>query len=239
MARRARFEQRYASGHVPWDDVLPPPEVLDIAAELSPGRALDLGCGFGRAAIHLARAGWQVDAVDYVAAALAEARRRGEAAGVAEQVQFHEGDVTRLGDLGLEGPYDLAIDVGCLHGLDEPALVRMHGELARLLRPGGIFRLFAHLRRGEGDEASADRTQPAVAAEGAGARGRPGKAEGTGTPDGAARPAQPAGPTWLAEADLLRLFAHGFRLERVDYGTTTAGDRGEVPSAWYRFLRSS
>jgi len=42
---------------------------------LTPGRALDLGCGAGRTALWLADRGWRVTAVDFSEAALAIARR--------------------------------------------------------------------------------------------------------------------------------------------------------------------
>jgi SAM-dependent methyltransferase len=51
-----------------------------LAAELAglvPGRALDLGCGAGRAAIWLARRGWRVTGVDFSDAALDIARATG------------------------------------------------------------------------------------------------------------------------------------------------------------------
>jgi len=44
---------------------------------LTPGRALDLGCGAGRTALWLAERGWQVTAVDFSEAALSIARRHG------------------------------------------------------------------------------------------------------------------------------------------------------------------
>lgn len=44
---------------------------------LTPGRALDLGCGAGRTALWLADRGWQVTAVDFSEVALAIARRQG------------------------------------------------------------------------------------------------------------------------------------------------------------------
>ncbi|MGH3900630.1 MAG: class I SAM-dependent methyltransferase [Pseudonocardiaceae bacterium] len=42
---------------------------------LTPGRALDVGCGPGRNALHLASAGFTVDAVDLSPAAIAWAKR--------------------------------------------------------------------------------------------------------------------------------------------------------------------
>ncbi len=39
-----------------------------------PGHAVDLGCGSGREAVHLASLGWQVDAIDILPDALAKAR---------------------------------------------------------------------------------------------------------------------------------------------------------------------
>lgn len=46
----------------------------------------------------------------------------------------------------LPGPYDLAIDVGCMHSLNEPMLQAYRDGLLRLLAPGALYLLFAHLR---------------------------------------------------------------------------------------------
>ncbi|MBK8901493.1 MAG: class I SAM-dependent methyltransferase [Anaerolineaceae bacterium] len=143
----ARFTERYTSGKIPWDDALPPPEVQALVASLPPGRALDLGCGYGRTAIYLAQHGWQVDGVDFVPQAIDEANRRAEAAGVAEQVCFHEGSVADLHFV--LGPYDLAIDVGCMHSLSAPLQAAYRDELLRLLRPGAPYLLFARLSNSE------------------------------------------------------------------------------------------
>lgn len=143
-SRFERFANRYAEGNVPWDDDLPPPEVIELAAELAPGRALDLGCGYGRTSIYLARLGWQVDGVDFVPTAVAEAHKRASTAGVADRTRFHTGSVTRLDFL--HPPYDLAIDVGCMHSLEPEELAAYHAELLRLLPSGAQFLLFARLR---------------------------------------------------------------------------------------------
>lgn len=147
------MEQRYAGGDVPWDHPLPPPELMEVAEAMLPGRALDLGCGYGRAAIYLAQRGWDVDGVDFVALAVEEARRRARAAGV--QARFHHGSVTGLSFL--QPPYDLAVDVGCGHNLGPDGWQAYHAGLHRLLRPGGLFLLFSHVRR-EDEEAQGEGT---------------------------------------------------------------------------------
>ncbi len=138
---RESFVTRYESGDLPWDDALPPPEVQALARLLPPGRALDLGCGFGRAAIFLARLGWQVTGIDFVPRAIAVARRRAAAAGV--EIAFYEAPVTDLGFL--EPPFDLALDVGCLHSLDAPGQAAYAAALRRLLPDMAYYLLFARI----------------------------------------------------------------------------------------------
>jgi SAM-dependent methyltransferase len=144
MTAYERFLERYETGRIPWNAELPPPEVIDLVAEMSPGRALDLGCGYGRSTIYLAQKGWQADGIDFVPQAIAEARRRAEAAGVLAQAHFHVGSVGKLDFL--EGAYQFALDVGCLHALSEEAMQGYRSGLQRLLEPGAVYLLFAHLR---------------------------------------------------------------------------------------------
>jgi 2-polyprenyl-3-methyl-5-hydroxy-6-metoxy-1,4-benzoquinol methylase len=54
-----------------------------------------------------------VAGVDFVGRAVRAARRKAKQAGV--QVDFHADDVTRL--RGVSGPFDLVLDIGCLHSL--------------------------------------------------------------------------------------------------------------------------
>jgi len=139
-----RMRERYLSGEIPWDHSEPPPEIISLSNELPAGRAIDLGCGTGRACVWLARAGWQVDGIDFVPEAIAIARERVAAAGVADKVRLFVADATRLDFL--TEPYDLAIDIGCGHGFSEPELNAYLDEVRRLLKPGGLFAFFAHLR---------------------------------------------------------------------------------------------
>lgn len=134
---------RYESGELPWDDALPPPEVIDLVKQLAIGRALDLGCGPGRTSIYLAQQGWQVDGVDFVAKAIEIAMERARIAQV--KPQFYCASVTALDFL--TGPYDLAIDIGCGHSLDSDQLRHYHAHLKRLIRPNGLYLLFARLKQ--------------------------------------------------------------------------------------------
>jgi SAM-dependent methyltransferase len=150
MPQESRFERLsnfYQSGSVPWDQPEPPPEVLTTVPTLPVGRALDLGCGLGRASLFLGRLGWQVDAVDFIPQAIDEATARAQAAGVADAVRFHLSPVTELDFL--DGPYDYALDVGCAHSFDGDELRAYHRHLLRLLRPGALYMLFAHMNDGE------------------------------------------------------------------------------------------
>ena len=61
---------------------------------LSPGRALDVGCGSGEDAVNLAKRGWQVTGVDIVPSAVARAEHRATEAGV--EVRWVVGDVSEF-----------------------------------------------------------------------------------------------------------------------------------------------
>lgn len=142
---------RYAEPNLPWDVELPPPEVVELVDLLPAGRALDLGCGFGRTCRYLAQHGWQSDGVDFVEQAVLTARERANAAGVADRTTFHVASVAALDFL--QPFYDLAVDVGCFHAQAAPVRMQYAKHVARLLRPGGLFLLFAHLREeSAGDE---------------------------------------------------------------------------------------
>ncbi|MEV0188574.1 class I SAM-dependent methyltransferase [Kitasatospora purpeofusca] len=117
---------------------------------LPPGaRVLDLGCGAGRNAVHLASLGFEVDAVDLSATALAWARERAEAAGAAPR--FHHGNIFTT-ELPLPR-YDLVYDSGCLHHLPPHRRVSYGALLARVLAPGGYFGLTCFAAGAMGSEA--------------------------------------------------------------------------------------
>ena len=102
---------------------------------ITPGRALDLGCGPGRNALQLASAGFTVDAVDLSPTAIAWAEDRARDAGA--EVEFHCGDAFTLTATDLGGPYDLIYDSGCFHHLPPHRRVSYLALLDRFLAPGG------------------------------------------------------------------------------------------------------
>ncbi|MCX7854455.1 MAG: methyltransferase domain-containing protein [Anaerolineae bacterium] len=142
------FELRYLLGNAPWDTGVTPPEVVELVERggLAPGRALDLGCGTGTNSLYLARHGWDVVGVDFSAIAIGRARRRARRAGL--PIRFYRADVTNLNFL--TGPFDLALDVGCLHGLPAEGRGRYAAEVGRLVRPGGLYMLYAFLPQADG-----------------------------------------------------------------------------------------
>jgi SAM-dependent methyltransferase len=102
-------------------------------ASLTPGRALDVGCGEGADAIWLARSGWTVTAIDISDVAVSRAREAAELAGAA--VEWIYGDA-------LQTPFPA--DSFDLVSMQYPALPKAAGEAAirallDTVRRGGLL----------------------------------------------------------------------------------------------------
>jgi SAM-dependent methyltransferase len=139
------FDLQYILSRTPWDTQVTPPEVVELVEEgnIPTGRALDLGCGTGTNCIYLARHGWQVVGVDFSTLAIWRARRKARRAGV--DCAFYRADVTGLSFL--EGAFDFALDIGCLHSVSAERWQRYAAEVARLVRPTGLYMLYAFVPR--------------------------------------------------------------------------------------------
>ena len=141
-----RFELAYLFRYAPWDRWQGKPlrrlrELLEGPHAPPPGRALDLGCGMGRATIYLAQLGWRATGIDAVERALRVARQRAERAGV--HAEFVRGDITHLEHAGIAGPFDLFVDLGCFHILSDQER-RLYGEsIARVASADARMILFA------------------------------------------------------------------------------------------------
>jgi SAM-dependent methyltransferase len=94
--------------------------------------------------LYLASLGWVVDAVDFSPLAIRLAHRRAGAS--ADAVHFMVGDAAKLGSLPLRKPYNLILDIGCLHSLGNEQAARSYAEsIPAMLKAGGDFLLYAHM----------------------------------------------------------------------------------------------
>jgi ubiquinone/menaquinone biosynthesis C-methylase UbiE len=139
MLRRLNFSLWYLF-HPPWDTGISPPELLDFIDHHPAGSAIDLGCGTGTNVVTLAQHGWQVTGVDFAAPAIRAGRRKIARAGV--QASLSVGDVTQLS--AISGPFDLALDIGCFHGV--PSRSAYLAALSRVLIPGGYWLMYGFFR---------------------------------------------------------------------------------------------
>ena len=147
------FHFAYLFGLKPWDSGIPPPELVEIVEgphALPPGRAVDLGCGTGTNCRYLLDHGWDVTGVDFVARAIGVAKHK------VPDAKLLVGDVTRLADLGVAGPFDLILDVGCFHSIPDGRREAYVREVARMARPGGTLLIFAFGEKGPGTPVATD-----------------------------------------------------------------------------------
>lgn len=96
---------------------------------------LDVGCGSGFNAIHLARLGFQVLAVDFSEVVLANARAHTRTAGFDDRIDIDNEDLTAL------SLHDSSADHVLCWGvlMHIPAVEAAVSELSRVLRPGGAL----------------------------------------------------------------------------------------------------
>lgn len=123
-----------------WEAPAVPRELVALVASgaaRAGATALDVGCGSGLEAVYLARAGLSVIGVDSSRPGLELARERARAAGV--ELDLRHGSALALPVESAS--IDLALDRGCLHGIDREDRPAYAAEITRVLRPGGRFLL--------------------------------------------------------------------------------------------------
>lgn len=144
-----RWEARYRASDTPWDSGVPSAELIrvldpqrgarDLGLPSGDARAVELGCGTGTNAVWLAAQGMTVTACDLAPTALARARDRAHAAGVAARVTFIEADLLATPPPDLGGPADLVFDRGVYHVLRQIDLAAYLRVLQSVTRPGTRF----------------------------------------------------------------------------------------------------
>jgi cyclopropane fatty-acyl-phospholipid synthase-like methyltransferase len=139
MLRRLNFNLWYYL-RPPWDSGISPPELLDFIANHPAGAAIDLGCGTGTNVITLAQHNWAVTGVDFVPRAVKLAKQKISNANVVAALSV--ADVTRLD--GITGPFDLALDIGCFHGVEDHTAYLT--TLNRILNHGGHWLMYGFFK---------------------------------------------------------------------------------------------
>jgi len=139
----------------PWDTGIPAPELVRTVADLPPGRAIDIGCGTGTNLRYLAERRWQVAGIDFAPRAIARARDRLKSFPHTLLVA----DATKLAALDLPGPFDLALDMGCFHSLAPEGRASYAEGLAKWMRRGSTYLLYAWLPSAPGGPAGIPRAE--------------------------------------------------------------------------------
>ena len=133
------WDERYAAHDHVWSG-RPNPPLVDHATGLTPGVALDVGCGEGADVVWLAERGWHVTGADLSVVALEKARKHADEAGVAERTDWVHVDLL-AGD-PLPGDADL-VSAMFVH-VPEADFDRVYATIAGAVRSGGTLLVAGH-----------------------------------------------------------------------------------------------
>lgn len=139
---QAFWDERYGSRSELWSG-RPNPQLIEHASALTPGTALDVGCGEGADAIWLAERGWQVAAVDVSPVALRRGATRAAELGdaVAQRIDWRHEDL-----LASTGPEPRSFDLVSAQFMHLPKAPReaLFARLAAGVAPGGTLVIVGH-----------------------------------------------------------------------------------------------
>jgi SAM-dependent methyltransferase len=141
MSHEQAWDARYAESQHIWSGN-PNVALVSEISDLSPGTALDLGCGEGADAVWLARRGWRVTAVDISGVALARAAAHAAEAGVEVDFQRHD-----LQESFPVGEWDL-VSVQFLHFWEHFDREKILRRAATAVAPGGVLLIEGHMDHG-------------------------------------------------------------------------------------------
>ncbi len=82
--------------------------------------------------------------IGYVPRAIRVARLKAPAA------KLMVGDVTNLSEIGVDGPFNLMLDLGCFHSIADARRDAYVAEAARVAAPGATLLMFAFGEKGRG-----------------------------------------------------------------------------------------
>ena len=137
----AFWEEKYGSSSTLWSGHVNP-QLVTEAADLSPGIALDVGCGEGADAIWLAEHGWRVTAVDLSTVALERGAAHALEVGtdVAQRITWLHADLADW--VPVAASFDL-VSAQFIH-LPKGQRELLHRRLAEAVAPGGTLLVVGH-----------------------------------------------------------------------------------------------
>ena len=137
-ATEAFWDERYREGRMHPREANP--VLVEVAARLEPGTALDLGSGYGDDVVWLARQGWRVLGIDVSGTAVERSREAAERAGVAGLTRFERHDLAASFPSG-------TFDLVTTHYLHAPSGLPRDEVLRRAVAavaPGGTLVVVGH-----------------------------------------------------------------------------------------------
>lgn len=139
MFEPSSWEERYSGAEQMWSGK-PNPQLVAEVSGLTPGTALDVGCGEGGDVIWLARQGWRVTGADFSANGLARAARHAEEAGVADRTDWWQVDARTFSADGR------SFDLVTTHYLHPPdgGMAEVTSRLAEAVGPDGHLLVVGH-----------------------------------------------------------------------------------------------
>lgn len=122
------------------------PHLIEFAdfSSLKGKKVLEIGCGLGAATINFAKAGAEVTALDLSQKSIDIAKKNAESLGVADQIQFMQGNAEKLSEFLPEKKYDLIFSFGVIHHSPHPDVIVE--EAKKYLAPGGQFKVMVYYR---------------------------------------------------------------------------------------------
>lgn len=133
------WDERYSGKEQVWSGE-PNPQLVAEALRLTPGTALDVGCGEGGDVVWLAHQGWTVTGADFSAVGLARAARHAEQAGLADRTDWWQVDARTF------DPAGRTFDLVTTHFLHPPdgGMVEVVRRLTAAVAPGGHLLVVGH-----------------------------------------------------------------------------------------------
>jgi len=133
------WDERYRSRSAVWSGN-PNIHLVSEVADLTPGTALDVGCGEGADAIWLAERGWRVTAADISSVALERARAVVVSVDVARRIDWLQTDL--VAGAPLSASYDL-VSAQFMHLPSAPREL-LFRRLAACVKPQGTLLIVGH-----------------------------------------------------------------------------------------------